>query len=265
VNPNLHRLAILVAVCALLLVVSGTIVFTMAADRSLEPAHKLSGEVVGTLAVVLAIWLMVAIKTTGARVLGALMVAMTAVTAVFGAMPATPNSTALHAGSAQVYLALLWAAVVVTSRGWTEDCVQVKDQGWPALRSLAMAMPVFVLIQVALGSMVRHNAGDVVLWHLAGAMIVALLILCECMFVTQPYPKHATLRPAANLLLAVTCTQVFLGIARYTVLMINKFSLTVNVISAGAHVAVGAMTLAATLGLSLQIRHNCFKAPPEAE
>jgi hypothetical protein len=265
VNPNLHRFAILVAVCALLLVVSGVVVTAQAPDRSFEPAHKLTGEAVGTLAVVLAVWLIVAIPTTGVRLLGGLIVALTAAAAVSGTVPATAGSTALHATVAQLFFALTWAAVVVTSRGWTEDKEPVKDQGWPSLRSLAVVMPVFVMLQVGLGAMVRHAAGDVVLWHLAGAMVVALLILCECMFVTQPYPKHTTLRPAASLLLALTCTQVFLGIARYTVLMINKASPMVNLLSGGAHVAVGAMTLAATLGLSLQIRHNVFRPAPAPE
>jgi hypothetical protein len=261
-NPNLHRLAIVVAVLALLLVISGAIVTTQAPDLSFKPIHQHAAEGIGTLAIILAIWLIV--TTPGARVLGGLLIAMTAATSVLGALPENPNSGTFHATAAQILFALTWAAVIVTSRGWTEGKDLVPDQGWPSLRSLAVVMPVFVLIQVGLGAAFRHKAMGV-MPHLVGAMIVALLILCECLFVSQPYPKHGTLRPASNLLLGMTCAQVFLGIAVFTVLLINTASPMVLLLSTAAHVSVGAITLAAALGLSLQIRHNVFKPAPEPE
>jgi hypothetical protein len=267
VNPILHRFAILVAVCALLLVMSGAIVTTQGPDSSLKPLHQIFAVAVSVLGLGLAIWLM----TIRSFWIGGLILVAEAATGMLGSGPASAERAALHAMLAQVFIAMTWAAVVVTSRGWIEGKDPVPDQGWPSLRSLAIVMPVLVLAQVGLGAAVRHKA-DVVLWHLAGAMIVALLALCECMFVSQPYPKHGTLRPAANLLLGVVCTQVFLGIAVYAVrLTLNDVpypqltggSADALLLSTVGHVTVGALTLAATLGLSLQIRHNVFPKPPE--
>jgi len=258
--PVLHvnRFAILVAVCALMLLVSGGVVTTQAPDASFQPLHKMVAISVSVLGLGLAVWLL-AVRSFW---LGGMLLVVEGVTGMLGSGEASPDRGTFHATLAQVFFALIWAAVVVTSRGWTEGKGPVPDQGWPSLRSLAVVMPVFVLIQVGMGAAFRHKAMGV-MPHLVGAMVVALLILCQCLFVTQPYPKHRTLRPAANLLLALTCTQVFLGITVFTVLLINTASPTVLLISTVAHVAVGAMTLAATLGLSLQIRHNVYPKPPE--
>ena len=266
-NPNLHRFAILVAVCALLLVISGAIVTTQGPNSSFKTLHQVFAIVVSVLGLGLAIWLMAARSFW----VGGLILAAEGATGMLGSGAASLERSAFHAALAQVFIAMTWAAVVATSRGWTEGKNPVPDQGWPSLRSLAIILPVFVLAQVALGAGVRHKA-DVVLWHLAGAMVVALLILCECMFVSQPYPTHRTLRPAANLLLAVVCTQVFLGIAVYAVrltqgdvayALLSPSGADVLLLSTVGHVTVGSMTLAATLGLSLQIRHNVFPKPPE--
>jgi hypothetical protein len=259
VNQNLHRFAILVALGSLLLIASGAIVSTLApADTSYQPLHKMFAIVMSVLGLGLAIWLLAARSLW----LGGAILLVEGLTGMLGSGASTPDRGTLHATLAQAFFALTWAAVVVTSRGWEEKKEPVPDQGWPSLRSLAVVMPVFVLIQVGLGAAFRHKAMGV-MPHLVGAMIVALLILCNCLFVSQPYPKHPTLRPAANLLLAITCTQVFLGIAVLTVLLINTATQTVLLLSTAGHVSVGAMTLAATLGLSLQIRHNVFPKPEE--
>jgi hypothetical protein len=262
VNPNLHRFAILVAICALLLVVSGAVVTTEKTEASdytpMQPLHQIVAVAVCVLALGLAVWLMIARSFWIAG-----MILVTAgITGGLGSAPPSPNGGTLHATLAQIFFAVCWAAVVVTSKGWAERKEPVPDSGWPSLRSLAVVMPVLVLIQVGMGAAFRHKAMEV-MPHLVGAMVVALLILCNCLFVTQPYPKHPTLRPAANLLLAITCIQVFLGIAVFTVLLVNTASATVLLASTAAHVSVGAMTLAATLGLSLLIRRTVFPKPPE--
>lgn len=116
-------------------------------------------------------------------------------------------------------------------------------------------MLVLVLLQVGLGAAFRHKAMGL-MPHLMGAMVVALWILIVCMFVMQQFPEHKALRPAANLLLAVTLTQVFLGIAALTMRMLSSENTMGLLISTTGHVTTGAMTLGATVILTMQIRRN---------
>jgi heme A synthase len=141
----------------------------------------------------------------------------------------------------------------------------VFDQGWPSLRSMAVATPVVVLTQVMLGVAFRHKAAGLT-WHIVGAMVTALMVLILGMCVMQAYPKHRVLRPAAIALLCAALVQVLLGIATITVEMLapdNAVPASV-VFSAMAHVAVGAVTLAASLALAIQVRRN-VQRPVEEE
>jgi hypothetical protein len=64
------------------------------------------------------------------------------------------------------------------------------------------------------------------------------------------------LRPAANWLLAATCTQVFLGIGAFAMLTMEMDGTPALAAAVAAHVATGALTLAICLVLSIQIRRN---------
>jgi hypothetical protein len=263
VTPWLQRYAVFVANCVFFVIVTGAWVTSSRAalaDSAVAPAtiHVTIGLTVALLTAGLAIWLM----TSGLKWLGLIALLVVVAEGLLG-----ERSTAIsHADLAPVLFAITVVAPVCTSTAWKRGPDIVFDRGWPSLRSMAIITPVFVLIQAMLGAAFRHKAAGLT-WHVVGAMVVALLILFLGMCVMQQFPKHAALRPAAIALLTIALTQVLLGIAAITTEMMapdNTVPFSV-MLSTAAHVAGGALTLAASLVVSIQIRRNVQKAVEEAE
>jgi hypothetical protein len=269
----LFRFAILVAICILVLIASGSAV---TANR-LEPlasasgglfaegGHKAASIVASVLAMILAIWLIAAGSET--RSLGWLLAILNLALGGLGTpslLREFPSVAILHACLAHLLFASIVAAVVLTSPGWAKGPDTVMDAGWPSLRSLSTIAPVLVVAQIALGAAFRHKAMGV-LPHIAGAIIVTLAILMMGMFVTQQCPSHRPLKSAAATMMTVVFCQVFLGIAALTVRMINSTDTPQVVLVTGAHVVTGAMALGATVALSLQIRRHVVPKPKQVE
>jgi heme A synthase len=178
-------------------------------------------------------------------------------------LAALPRAGAiLHAWLALLFLATTAVNAVCTSSGWNCGPERVRDRGWPSLRSLSTATLLLVLIQVGLGTAFRHKVSGL-LPHMLGAMLVALVGLVLCMFVTQQFPKHRSCRPAANALLAITLVQVFLGIGTLTVRMMTDQNTVPVILFTMSHVATGGLTLAASVVLAIQIRRHVESAPRE--
>jgi hypothetical protein len=95
--------------------------------------------------------------------------------------------------------------------------------------------------------------------------VLVLVILCLCIFVTQQFPNHPTLRPAAYLLMGIAFTQIFLGIAAFSVRTMTTKITPVVVGVTAVHACVGAMTLASAVVLGMQIRRHVFKKKEPAE
>jgi len=186
---------------------------------------------------------------------------------VQGGLGAFPNSIAaaiIHALLGQILFAVSMAAMIATGASWYSEPDRAEDHGWPSLRSLGTITPILVLAQVAMGAAFRHKEMGI-LPHLFGAMVLVLVILCVCIFVMQQFPSHKVLRPAANHLMAIAFTQIFLGIAAFTVRTMNNISSGVLVGVTAAHATVGAMTLAAALVLTMHIRRNVYKKADDEE
>jgi len=275
----LHRYAILVAVCTLLLVLAGASVTSKEAGLSVpdwplsygqvipdmtggvlfETGHRMIATVVGMLTVILAIWIARVEKRQWMRRLGWVAVSLVVAQGLLGGatvlMLQPPPVSIAHACLAQLFFSVTVAIAAFTSRKWQEGPEPVQDYGWPSLRSLAILTPILILAQIALGAGFRHRAFGL-LPHVIGAMLVPLVILLTGIFVLQQFPKHRSLRPAAVALLTITGVQVFLGIIAY-VARINaaEYPLAM-VLTTVAHVATGGLTLAASVVLAIQIRRN---------
>ncbi len=255
-SPWLHRLAVLTGVCALLLVASGACVTDY--DGGPPPpvliaqGHRLAAVAVGILTLALAIWLSVGAQPAWLLRLGWITFAAFLAEGALGI-----KTPLLHAFLAQLFFAATAAVAVFTSADWKRGAELVQDQGWPSLRSLSTVALVLVLTQVWLGAAFRHQAAGL-MPHMVGAIVVAIVILMICMFVMQQFPEHRSLRPAANVLLAITLTQVVLGITALTTRMMapdNTATLPV-LLATVVHVVTGALTLACTVVLVIQVRRN---------
>jgi predicted permease len=131
----------------------------------------------------------------------------------------------------------------------------VDDPGSPSLHALAAAVPLCVLAQLALGAAARHKALGV-LPHVVGAVIVTGMILWIIVRILIRHPEHQPLRQSALSLLAVAMSQVFLGIAAYMSRIATLDAPQPMAVMVGftvAHVAVGALTMAASVVMAVEV------------
>ena len=251
----LHRYVILIAVVALVLVASGACLTSI--KDGLPPAvsllHTIGGAIIALMTLALAIW--------SSRALTWIAVAIVALDSAAGWF----TFPLVHASLAPLFFSSLIAIAVLTSPGWKQNPDIVDDRGKPALRYLALAAPPVIFVQILLGVAYRHKLTGV-MPHMAGAMIAALLTLIVSMLLMQTYPEHQPLRRAAAALMSVVLTQVALGVAAFTMQLLDMENTPAGIVSAVLHVTTGSLTLAASVVLAIHARrHIRAKAISEAQ
>jgi len=286
-NAGLHRYAVALAVCTLLLVVAGASVTSNQAGLSVpdwplsygqvmpqmtggvlfEHGHRMVATFVGMLTIGLAIWLTLAERRSWMKTLGWIALGAVVVQGMLGGLTVLlllpPAVSVSHACLAQLFFSTTVAIAVFTSRSWQDGAELVQDYGTPSLRSLAVMVPVLLLAQVALGAAFRHGAMTVMA-HVIGAMVVTPAVLIVCAFVLHQFPEHRSLRRGAIALLSITLAQVMLGIGAYfTRSNVDKNPLLMVIVTV-AHVATGALTLASSVVLAIQVRRNVTAPVREA-
>jgi cytochrome c oxidase assembly protein subunit 15 len=207
-SPWLHRYAVLLAVCTFVLSVTGTFV-SSSEERplaSVGQGHYTEGISVGILTIGLAVWLSRSEKRAWLRKLGWIALAAVMVESGLGFWPA-PRPTALnfsHDLLAQLVFSTIVAIGVFTSPAWKRGPELVEEHG--RLRPLAIVTVALAVMQVALGTAFRQGILGMTP-HLAGAMLVLLLILVAGMLTTQNFPSHGALCLAARTLMGISFLQ----------------------------------------------------------
>jgi cytochrome c oxidase assembly protein subunit 15 len=284
---SLHRFSVLLAVCTLLLVVAGASVTSNQAGLSVpdwplsygqvmpemkggvfyEHGHRMIASGVGFLTIILAIWLWRRDPRSWMKRLGFTALALVMFQGVLGGLTVLyllPAAISVaHACLAQIFFSLTVAISIFTSPRWFEESECVEDAGWPSLRSLAILMPVVVLLQIALGAGYRHRAFGI-MPHVIGAIIVGALIVMFAVFVLVQYPNHKALKGKAWHLMGITLAQILLGIIAYVARVSTLDSIFPDgrtVVTTILHVTFGALTMSATVSLGIQVmRHVRPKA-----
>ncbi len=288
-NVWLHRYAVLWSFCTLFLVVAGGLVTSNDAGLSVpdwplsygrlmpamegnifyEHGHRMVATTVGLLTIGMAIWLMRAESRRWLRHLG--WVALVAVVAqgVLGGMTVIfmlPKPVSIgHACLAQLFFSTTVAIALFTSQSWSRGARIVDDAGAPPLHWLALTAACCVFIQLALGASARHQAIGI-LPHVIGALVATGMVLWVSVRVLMRHAGHDALRNSALALLSITFLQVFLGIAAYMSRLATADAPQPMPMMVGftvAHVAVGALTLAASVVLAIQVLRHV--RPPLAE
>jgi len=281
-NIWLHRYSVLVAVCTLFLVVAGASVTSNDAGLSVpdwplsfgkvmpemkggvfyEHGHRMVATTVGMLVIGLVVWLWRAESRRWLRWLGTAALGAVILQGMLGGLTVLlklpkPVSIA-HACLAQLFFSTTVAIAVFTSTGWHRRIERIRDSGSPSARSLAVALPLLLLAQLALGAAHRHKVMGIVP-HMAGAMIVTVAVLAAAVVILQQYPDRAALKRAAKSLMHITLLQVVLGSAAYVTRIMTADATRPSpwmVAFTVAHVAVGALTLATAVVLAIQVfRH----------
>ncbi|HCC57836.1 MAG TPA: hypothetical protein DEQ47_11360 [Solibacterales bacterium] len=288
---GLHRFALLLTGCTLLLVVAGAMVTSKDAGLSVpdwplsygrlmppmegnifyEHGHRMIATAVGLLSIAMAVWLWRSasprwLKITGLAAVGGVIAqgVLGGITVLWMLPPAVSSS---HACLAELFFSTTVAIAVFTSRGWQAGAVPVEDRGLLPLRFVALFLPVFVLFQVALGATARHKAiGSI--YHIANSALVTSAVLYVTLRILLHFAKHDALRRSAIVMLVVTFAQVFLGIAAYMSRLATADAvqpIPVMVTFTVMHVAVGALTMAASVLLAIQVCRNVRRvAAPQA-
>jgi len=281
VNVALHRFALLLAVSTLFLVIAGASVTSNQAGLSVpdwplsygqvmpemkggvfyEHGHRMIASTVGFLTVILAVWLWRAERRAWLRRLGLIAVVAVILQGVLGGMTVLfllPRAVSIsHACLAQLFFSTTVAIALFTSPGWQKGPTIVEDSAWPSLRSLTVTASVLTLAQVALGAGFRHRAFGI-LPHIVGAIVVAMFILAVATFVIVQFPKHAALTKSAWVLIGITGVQIALGVVAYIVRLNHWESAPTAMLVASTvtHVAFGALTLASTIALTLEVFYH---------
>ena len=96
--------------------------------------------------------------------------------------------------------------------------------------------------------------------HIAGAIVATALAMWAGLQVLMHHMENAPLRRAATLLLALTFSQVFLGLAAYASLAATAGDpqpMPVMIWATVAHVAAGSLAFGAAIALAMRVyRHD---------
>jgi heme A synthase len=214
-------------------------------EMSLQQAHIVAAWIVAALTLGLAVWLR---HWLGWAAFG--IVLLEGWSGMSGTLQSMPRAAGfLHALLAQGLLSIVVAAAVqVYNREKAAGTLENPGR----LRALATSASHLAMLQVILGTAYRHGVMGVLL-HLLNALAVAIVVLVVCMLITRQFPDESSLRTPALALAIVTGVQVLLGFGDFTLLLIGSEGRALLILGV-AHVSTGAVTLAASFLLAIQVR-----------
>lgn len=227
-----------------------------------EHGHRMFAEFIGLLIIGIAVWTQRVEKRRWMRVLGWTALAAVIAQGVIGGLTVLLGllwwTSTAHATLGQMIFCIVVAMALFTSRGWLQGSEPVSEQGlWPGTPVLAALAAACVWVQLILGAAFRHF-GMKLLPHLIGACVVAAVLCWTVVRVLSFYGRVDQLRKLAQLILALLMVQLGLGLCAYVTRLRWGHNavqpLQIMVVSTVAHVAWGALVLAATVVLAIQTR-----------
>jgi cytochrome c oxidase assembly protein subunit 15 len=285
-NSGLHRFAIFTATITLILIVAGALVTSNDAGLSVpdwptsfgsiykipqmvggikyEHTHRMVAEFVGLLTIILAVWTWRVEKRRWMRLLGVGALATVIIQGVLGGLTVlyflpAPVSSA-HAAVAQTFFCIAVSIAVFTGRRWLQEHPRTDfDARRPTLFTLTL-LSIFVLyVQLLLGAMFRHHGLS---WwpHVVHAGVVATVLSWTAIRAIGVYSQVDAVKRPAVMMLGLMVAQLCLGFFAFiTRVMWGHDAAQPElpmVVATVIHVAVGALLLATTVVLAIQVwRH----------
>ncbi len=229
-----------------------------------EWSHRMVAGTLVTLTLAIAIWTLLVERRRWLRWLAVGAFCTVIAQAILGGLTVLffqpPAVSTAHATVAQTFFCIAVAIAVFTGRRWVEEQPRVDfDFRRPSLFTLTL-LSIFVLyVQLILGGMFRHHGMS---WwpHVVNAAIVAFVLAWTAVRALTIYSNIEAVRRPAILMLSLLITQLCLGFAAFLTRVAWGRNATQPelpmVVSTVAHVAVGALLLATTVILSIQVwRH----------
>jgi cytochrome c oxidase assembly protein subunit 15 len=229
-----------------------------------EWSHRMVAGTLGMLTLAIAIWTLLVERRRWLRwlAIGALCTFVTQAT--LGGMTVLffqpPWLSTAHATVAQTFFCIAVAIALFTGRRWIEEPSRVDfDSRRPSLFTLTLLSIFLLYVQLILGGMFRHHGMS---WwpHVVHAVLVAFVLSWTAVRAISIYSNIDAVRRPAILMLSLLITQLCLGFTAFlTRVAWGRSAVQPElpmVASTVAHVAVGALLLATTVILSIQVwRH----------
>jgi heme a synthase len=285
-NRPLHRFAVLLASWTFLLIIAGALVTSNDAGLSVpdwptsfgslykipklvggvkfEHTHRMIAQVAGLLTIILAIWSWRVEKRGWMRILGWGALGTVIAQGILGGLTVLfylpPPISSAHAALAQTFFCITVAIAMFTGQKWVEEQPRVEfDARRPSLFTLTL-LSIFVLyVQLILGAMFRHHGLS---WwpHVLHAVVVSFVLAWTAVRALTVYSNIEAVRRPAIVMLSLVIAQLCLGFTAFlTRVSWGRDAVQPElpmVISTVTHVAVGALLLASTVILAIQVwRH----------
>ncbi|HEY7352560.1 MAG TPA: COX15/CtaA family protein [Terriglobales bacterium] len=280
-----HRFAVFTACATFILIIAGALVTSNDAGLSVpdwptsyghvlrlppwiggiryEHSHRMIAGFTILLTIAIAVWTWIADRRRWMKLLALGALSTIVAQALLGGLTVLeflpPAVSTAHAAVGQTFFCIAVLIAVFTGRKWVEDAPQFADDRRPTLLALC-TLSIFILyVQLILGAMFRHHGMG---WwpHVLNAVLVALILTWTGARALVQFPKIEAVRRPAIALLFILVLQLFLGFAAFLTKVIwgadapqPESSMVLATVS---HVAVGALLLATTAVLTLQVwRH----------
>src|SRR6201997_1504502 len=285
-NRRHHRLAVVLACWTFLLIIAGALVTSNDAGLSVpdwptsfgslykipklvggvrfEHTHRMIATAAGLLIIILAIWTGRIEKRRWMRILGFAALITVIAQGILGGLTVLfylpPAVSSAHAALAQTFFCIAVAMALFTGQKWVEEQPRIEfDQKKPTLFTLCL-LSIFVLyVQLILGAMFRHHGLS---WgpHVLNAVVVSFVIAWTAVRALSVYSQIEAIRRPAILMLSLLLAQLCLGFTAFlTRVAWGRDAVQPElpmVISTAAHVPAGALLLATTVILAIQVwRH----------
>jgi heme a synthase len=171
-----------------------------------------------------------------------------------------PWISTAHATVAQTFFCIAVAIALFTGQKWVEEVPRVEfDSRRPSLITLTLLSILVLYVQLILGGMFRHHGMS---WwpHVLNAVTVSFVLAWTAVRAISVYSNIEAVRRPAIIMLSLLITQLCLGFTAFlTRVAWGRDTAQPElpmVVSTVAHVAVGALLLATTVVLAIQVwRH----------
>src|SRR5579863_7065522 len=285
-NPAHHAFAIFTACATLVVITAGALVTSNDAGLSVpdwptsfgylvkvphfvggvryEWSHRMVAGTLVSQTLAIAIWTLLVEKRRWLRWLAVGAFCTVIVQAILGGLTVLlfqpPAVSTAHAAVAQTFFCIAVAIAIFTGQRWIEEQPRVEfDQRRPSLFTLTL-LSIFVLyVQLILGGMFRHHGLS---WwpHVLHAVVVSVVLAWTAIRALSVYSQIEAVRRPAILMLSLVIAQLCLGFTAFlTRVAWGKDAVQPElpmVVSTVTHVAVGALLLATTVILAIQVwRH----------
>jgi heme a synthase len=287
-HPAHHRFAVFIACATFVLIIAGALVTSNDAGLSVpdwptsygsyyklppwtggiiyEHSHRMIAEVTGALTIAITVWTFLADRRRWMKALALAALGTIIVQGILGGLTVLhflpPLVSSAHAAVGQTFFCIACAIALFTGRTWVREISpeELSSPGdharLPSLLTLALLSLCALYLQLYFGAMFRHHGMG---WvpHVVNAPVVALLLTWTSIRALSQHSKIGAIRRPAIAILLLVIVQLCLGfLAFLTRVEWGKDAAQPGMAMVGAtvaHVAVGALLLAATAIFTIQV------------